>query len=623
MNVYVFDVEADGLLDNATKLHCVCVHNLSTGSDHSYVDYDDTRKFLSNADVLIGHNIIRYDIPLLEKLLGIKIKAKLVDTLPLSWYLEPERVKHGLEEWGEEFNIPKPVITDWQNLSQEDYIHRCEEDVKINVKLWKRFKNHLTVLYGDWEKAKPLIDYLSFKMDCAREQERSKWKLDKAYALQSLQKLTETKEEKRARLVASMPSVPVYALRKRPAKPFKKDGSYSSTGARWFALLKAHNLPQDYQDVVKEQTGVKDPNPNSSEQVKNWLYSYGWKPDEFKYDRDKDTGEITKRPLVNKEAAKGGGLSDSVKRLIEVHPELEPLDEYGVVSHRISLLEGFLEFAGNSDFIEAQIAGITNTMRFKHKVAVNLPKVTRHYGEEIRGCLIASDDEHELCGSDMYSLEDRLKQHFIYPYDPEYVEEMNVPDYDPHLALALLAKEVTEVQVDDYKSGVSKAIKPIRDIFKNGNYACQYGAGPPRLALTANIPLKKAKQVHEAYWTKNWAIKKVADECVTKTVRGQMWLFNPISRLWYSLRYEKDKFSTLVQGSASYVFDEWVRNFRSKRTQLTAQFHDEVVLNVKKGNREKATTLLKNAINDLNNILKLNRELAVDVQFGDRYSSIH
>ena len=93
-------------------------------------------KFFGEADVLVGHNIIRYDIPTVERILGVQVKAKLVDTLMLSWYLFPNRLMHGLEDWGEEFGVPKPKITDWDNLSTEEYIHRCEEDVKINTKLW-------------------------------------------------------------------------------------------------------------------------------------------------------------------------------------------------------------------------------------------------------------------------------------------------------------------------------------------------------------------------------------------------------------------------------------------------------------------------------------------------------
>lgn len=617
-NIFIFDIEADGLLDDATRIHCLAYWDVISNISGVYSDYTDLRRLLLEADILIAHNLVRYDIPVLEKLLNIKIRARLVDTLALSWYLYPDRNLHGLESWGDDFGIPKPAIADWSNLTQEEYIHRCTEDVKINTKLWLKQKKLLTKIYGSFEEAKKLIDYLTFKMDCAREQERSKWKLDKAYAEKSLQMLQETKEAKLATLVAAMPPVPRTAQRTPPNKPFKKDGTLSVAGVKWRALLREHNLPENYTGEVTEILGYDEPNPNSHSQVKDWLYSLGWKPITFKY--VKEDGNVRKIPQINLEH--GGGICPSIVRLFSVEPALESLASLGVISHRISILNGFIDSADEQGYIKAQIAGLTNTLRFKHKTVVNLPKVGKPYGEEIRGALIA-DEGYELCGSDMSGLEDRLKQHFIYPYDPEYVKEMSTDDYDPHLSLALLAKEVTYEQVQEYKAGTSKVIKPIRDIFKNGNYACQYGAGPPRLALTADINLEKAKQVWKTYWEKNWAIKKVAEEQIVKTVSGQMWLFNPISKLWYSLRYEKDRFSTLIQGTASFVFDEWVKLFRSKRSQLTAQFHDEVVLQIKKGNREKCTSLLKNAIKELNNILKLNRELGIDVQFGDRYSSIH
>jgi DNA polymerase I-like protein with 3'-5' exonuclease and polymerase domains len=102
-----------------------------------------------------------------------------------------------------------------------------------------------------------------------------------------------------------------------------------------------------------------------------------------------------------------------------------------------------------------------------------------------------------------------------------------------------------------------------------------------------------------------------------------MWLRNPINGFYYSLRYEKDIFSTLVQGSASYVFDLWVKEFRKERTQLTAQFHDEVVLCIREGAEKKAANLLQSAIKRVNDRLKLNRELAIDVQFGKTYADIH
>jgi DNA polymerase I-like protein with 3'-5' exonuclease and polymerase domains len=219
-----------------------------------------------------------------------------------------------------------------------------------------------------------------------------------------------------------------------------------------------------------------------------------------------------------------------------------------------------------------------------------------------------------------------LKQHFIYKYDPEYVDELNRPDYDPHLDLALMAGAVSQDDVRGYKAEDKQyisRIKPIRSIYKNGNYACQYGAGVSRLAITCGCDVDTARRIHEAYWKRNWAIKRVTEDQIVKTVRGQMWLYNPISEYWYSLRYVKDIFSTLVQGSAVYCFDLWVRTVLDHRPQLTGQFHDEIIQHVKKGFRQEVTEFLQGTIEEVNQILQLNRRLDIGIQFGSRYSEIH
>ena len=102
-----------------------------------------------------------------------------------------------------------------------------------------------------------------------------------------------------------------------------------------------------------------------------------------------------------------------------------------------------------------------------------------------------------------------------------------------------------------------------------------------------------------------------------------MWLLNPINGFWYSLRTQKDVFSTLVQGTASYVFDLWVEEILKQREQITAQFHDEVVLEINKGEEKECTKIIRTAIDIVNKKLPLNRELDVSIQFGERYSEIH
>lgn len=576
-------------------------------------DYEEMRRCLSRAEVLVGHNIIRFDIPVLERILGIKIKAKLVDTLALSWYLHPKRPRHGLASYGEDFGIKKPEVEDWTDQPLEVYLNRCQEDVRINTHLWNAQYAKLKKIYGSEKEIWKFLEYLSFKMHCARLQEQSGWKVDLEFTEEQLHKLEVLRSDKVNQLATVMPRIPVYVKKSRPKVIQKKDGSVSSLGRQWFQLLDDNDLPHDT-DEVEILQGYKEPNPGSNVQIKDWLFTLGWKPQTFKH---KDGREI---PQINLE--QGKGICPSIKKLYEKEPRLELLDGLSVLNHRIPILRGFLETADDNGYVKAQVQGLTNTLRFQHShPCVNLPRSDRPFAEGIRGALTAPEG-YELCGADMSGLEDRLKQHFIYPLDPKYVDSMNREDYDPHLNLAVMAGMLTEEECDEYRAG-NKVKKPIRDIAKNGNYACQYGAYPPRLVITCGITLDKAKELFEGYWKLNWAIKKVASDQKVKEVDGEMWLWNPVSRFYYSLRKENDRFSTLIQGTASYVFDLWVAKVLAYREQLTAQFHDEIVLCVRTGHREPISEFLQQTIEDTNKELKLNRRLDIGIQFGNRYADIH
>lgn len=626
INGSVFDIEADGL--KPTKIHCLGAS--LAGKVKSCHEYDKMRSFFTKADVLIGHNIQRYDIPNVERLLGIKVKAKLIDTLALSWYLEPDRIRHGLEDYGEEFGIKKPEISDWENLSLDEYKHRVEEDVKINSLVWEKQYKQLINLYGTDDEVWRLIDYLAFKMDCAREQEAVKWKLDIDLCTKSLSELTAEKVAKEQELKEAMPPVPIYKEKSRPLKPFKKSGQLSEVGKKWFILLEEHGLPEDYDGVVRYISEYEEPNPNSHIQIKQWLDGLGWEPETYKYLRDKDTGDVRKIPQVQMDKTLGQGLCPSVKKLFAKEPKLEVFEGLTILSHRISILKGFLENVDEEGYVQAQIAGLTNTLRFKHKVVVNLPGVDKPYGSIIRGCLIAPEG-YELAGSDMSSLEDRTKQHFMWGYDPDYVTEMMTPDFDPHIDLCVQAGLMSEGDAVWYKSSSKedehspkyKSLKEVRKKGKGVNYAAIYGAGVSTLARSAGIPENEARKLQDVYWKRNWSVKKLAEDQTVKVCNGLMWLFNPVSKFWYSLRYEKDIFSTLNQGTGVYCFDTWVKYVRQSGPPLCGQFHDEWITVVKKGNRDRLNAHVKKAMDKANAELKLNRELGFDLQFGDSYAEIH
>tara|TARA_R100000742_G_C4276384_1_gene97403 strand:+ start:266 stop:2113 length:1848 start_codon:yes stop_codon:yes gene_type:complete len=613
----VFDVEANGLLDQATKIHCLSY--TSDGKDYKTIfDYSDMRDLLLSQRGLVGHNIVRYDVPLIEKILGIKLKARLFDTLPMSWVLNLNRPKHGLESFGEDFGVPKPQIDDWSNLTNEEYAHRCTEDVKINWLLWQDLLKRFMFLYKSKLELDKFFRYLEFKMDCAASAEKVGWKLDVELAEKCVADLTKQKADKEAELISVMPKRKVTTKKSRPKNCFKKDGTASAHGQRWFDLLQENGLPLHFDDEVEVIKKWEDPNPNSTDQVKDWLYSLGWEPCTFKYDKNKETGEERKIPQVRKE----GELTDSVKLIAETNPMVEVLEGLTVMQHRLGIFQGFLDCEKNG-YVMAEIDGLTNTLRFKHKKPlVNLPGVDRPWGKEIRGCLTAPTG-YILCGADMTSLEDTTKRHYMQPYDPDYVHEMSQAGFDPHLDLAKHAGAIKQSDIDAYNRNERDDLKAMRKNYKVVNYSATYGVGAAKLSRTTGMNIPQAQSLLDAYWNRNWSVKKFSEDQKVRQINGEMWVQNPVSGFWHSLRYEKDVFSTLNQSTGAYCFDKWVAYYRTRRPNIIGQFHDESINLVKEGEQNAHSDILNWAIEKLNQELKLNVDLGIDIQYGQRYSDVH
>lgn len=611
----VFDIETDGLLDEMTKIHVVSWMDNQGNVQHTH-DYDAMRIFFENAPVLIGHNIIRFDIPAVEKLLGIKVKAELIDTLALSWYLNHDRMRHGLEGYGEDYGVPKPVIKDWDSLTPEEYAHRCNEDVKINSRLWRDLDLKLNKLYQDSEEKQRFIRYLMFKMDCAREQETLQWKLDVDKAKAHLEEWERLKDEKTEALAEAMPKRVLTAVRHKPKVMYKKDGSLSSHGERWVQLCKQEKQPLSTQSLTVK-TGEERGNPNSVEQVKDWLFSLGWQPATFKFIRDKKTGEERKLEQVRKD----GELCRSVLRLAEQEPAISLLDGLSVLSHRIGVLRSMVE-SERDGYVQATVAGFTNTLRFRHaKPLVNLPSVDKPYGAEIRGCLTAPEG-YTLCGADMTSLEDTTKRHYMKPLDPDYVAEMSKEGFDPHLDLAKHAGVITQDDIDKHNSG-EVSLKALRKNYKVVNYSATYGVGAAKLARETGMSKNEAGKLLEAFWSRNWSVQKVAEGLRVRELFGSMWVQNPVSKFWYSLRSDKDRFSTLNQGTGVFCFDSWVAICRNNGIKTIGQFHDEIIALVKDGEQLETKYTMEEAITKLNDKLKLNVDLGIDAQFGKTYADVH
>lgn len=645
----VFDIETDGLIEEATKIHCFSYqlfHNTSLIAKGTLTRYEDIKNFILCQDVLVGHNIVRFDIPILEKFLKIKIEATLIDTLGLSWYLYStenkqgrifKREKHGLESWGEELGVKKPFIEDWKNQSLKDYIFRCESDVRINALLFHKELFYLKAIYEDnMEKIHSLFCYLSFKLDCAREQEENPCHIDREALERGLLKLTEAIDIKTEELSNHMPLMKIYKTVLKPSseKFFKKDGGISIAGEKWSELKKKNNLSEEISsfDVL---TDTLPGNPNSTDQLKDWLLGLGWIPTYYKDSKSKTTGIVKKVPQV---LSDDKTICPNIKKLYTEHPYLESIEGLSLLSHRKGMLQSFMDSLQSDNTIKASIGGFTSTLRMQHrKPLVNLPKVGVFYGEEIRGLIIAPDEGHFLCGADMTSLEDTTKQHYMYFFDPEYVKEMRIPGFDPHLDVAVLSELMTEEEAELFKQLKKKQDKTqeentlfqklseLRYNAKTVNFAGIYGAGPPKIAETLKVSLDFATKLHTAYWKRNKAVKQVSASVITKTVNGNMWLYNPVSTFWYPLRYEKDIFSGLNQSTGVYCFDRYLMEIRKRGIKISFQYHDEWMACFDRRERTEndVRNVIEESINIVNNNLKLNVPLGSSADFGLNYAQIH
>ena len=670
--IYNADLESSGLLHHLieqgdkAKLHNFCAKSVETGEmwtlhANTEKEKETLSKFLNREIILIMHNGICYDKNALIHFGYDVSKIHFVDTLALSWYLDLNRAKHGLEDYGLEAGVPKPVIEDWESLTQDDYDNRVQEDVKIQEYTYKKLKARFEELYGemtDYEFCTHrVVKYLNFKMEQLAEQQNTRLRIDVPRAKELIEEFSILIDEKTELLKSVMPKVPVYSKSTKPAKPFKKDGSLSATGIKWKELTEKAKVGFDFDGEIKTVKSYDEPNPQSPQQIKEWLFSLGWIPETFKYDKNED-GSERKIPQIYIPQS-GGMLCPSIEKLADETEEVQALVGLGVVKHRKGSIQGFLDSLIFDEYIEAGAKGFTNTLRLKHrKPCVNLPSSRVAYGEDVRGCIIAREGKRFVC-SDLSSMENIWKFNYQLPYDPDYVMSQQSDDYDPHLDIAVEGGILTQAQADFYKikkvgfsednynktsdlilllsvsefeiESILKSVGKSRGKGKNTNYGCQYGAGASTISRTAGVDLATAKKLVKAYKKLNWSINEIAKNQIRKTVSHGMYQWNPYSKMWYYLKTEKDSFSTLVQGSGSYLLDLWlkcidnikVRDGIKDELRLCMNIHDEQLQEYQSLTDEYVKDIFQEALDMVNKTLKVKIPFGCDTQMGRKYSEIH
>ena len=636
-NTFVVDVEADDLIENATKIHVLGYHRIGTKEVKTITDYDRIRAFFRQPDLcIIGHNFYLYDSIVLDKLLGTGYNYKIIDTLALSWYLYPKNLKHGLEAWGDDprIKIKKVEITDWINGSIESYINRVTEDVKINANLFYILSRDLLNLYGDAPAALNTMDLLNSILDLYREQYFNPFVLDVPLVESNLGELTNMKTQKEDALKKLLPPVPVKTKRSIPKVMYKKDGALSENALKWYRLLDELGADPDIQEI-EYVSGYEEPNPSSTEQVKMWLFHNGWTPETFK-ESISVTGEINKVPQIKD---KEGNLCKSVIKLIDKYPDIKELADLSVINHRIGILKGFMRDKSEEGTLYGDIAGLTNTLRSRHRRVVNLPKFSAPHGQYIRPCLSVDLEAGELLlGSDISSLENYTRTNLICDIDPNSITELLDPEFDTHLDLCVFSGRMTQEQSDFYKDVKSRMKKSevteeekkeftrldkIRHQFKTVNYSALYGVGKAKLSRELSTTLKEAESLLDAYWGKNFAVRLRSESAPVKECLGLKWIYNDIVGVWFELRSDKDRFSSLNQGFGSVIFYNWVREVRSRGVKITLNMHDEIQLRVREEKIDEVKIILQQSMDVVNNKFQLKVPIKIDIAVGKNYGDTH
>ena len=134
----VFDVETDGV--KYTRIWCIVVQNADTKTIHSFGpnELHEAIFMLNKADILIGHNILTFDIPCIREILDYPDFGKdkeILDTLVLSRLCNPDRKPgHKLADWGTLLSYPKIEFNDYSHYSVQ-MVKYCIRDVELNTKV--------------------------------------------------------------------------------------------------------------------------------------------------------------------------------------------------------------------------------------------------------------------------------------------------------------------------------------------------------------------------------------------------------------------------------------------------------------------------------------------------------
>lgn len=478
VRICVADLEADGLLAEATRVWCGVFKDVHTNEVRAFGpdEIPELLEYMDGLDAVIMHNGIGYDIPLLRKLHGYSYSGKVIDTLLMSRLQNPYRrippgcrTPHSVEAWGVRFGRHKPEHEDWSQYSPE-MMHRCSEDVEIQHRIYDALVQEGKC--GNWAPANRLTHQV---FTILQKQEEYGWLFDNRRADKQVSQLTRWMDRIDKVIVPTLPfrclrSTKQRGVYKYVTKPFKQNGEYTVHSLNFLATtgLKISDRPVmgPYSKIDFAKV-----DPGSNAQVKEYLIAEGWQPREWNYKE----GVRTSPKMKHDDPFEG--VSGGVGRLIARRVQCR---------HRRSQIEGWLKNQRPDGRIGQRIGALATTGRLTHTVITNVPGGDTFYGMSMRKLFITKPG-YMLVGVDSAGCQNRMLAARV--GDPAFTKTLldgNKEDKTSiHYVNQAAIKAIAKLDVS-YK------------VCKNLNYAFMFGATDPKLASVAGVGEHMGARIREA-----------------------------------------------------------------------------------------------------------------------------
>jgi DNA polymerase I-like protein with 3'-5' exonuclease and polymerase domains len=375
-NKVVFDIETTMTAD---KIWCiVCKH----GDTYYQFKEDRLHRFaelIKQTDEVIGHNIIGFDIPVVNTIFGYDVfeNCKVTDTLVLSRLLNPMiEGGHSLKNWGTKLGQNKIHFEQFDYFS-EDMLTYCRNDVELTERLYK-FLINKTKDFGQSIELEHKVAQIIQK-----QHERGfKINVVEAYELQS--KFQEDMNDLTTKVRQTFP-------------PMKIEEEF---------IPKTNNKSRGYvKGVPFTKVKYKEFNLGSRQQIAERLVMLGWKP--------------------KKKTDKGHIIVDE-KVLSEIHniPEAKLINRYLMLQKRIAQVNSWIEAIKEDGRVHGKVitnGTITGRMSHQSPNMAQIPAVYSPYGKECRA-LWTVNKNYKLVGVDASGLELRMLAHYM--NDKDYIHEV-------------------------------------------------------------------------------------------------------------------------------------------------------------------------------------------------------